>query len=839
MLDTNTKKRIDDCRDILVGKLPDPKSQIDQITLALIYKFMDDMDQQSKSFGGVASFFVGDFEKYSWSNIMSPHIGANDMLKLYSEGIEKMSENETIQTLFRSIFKDAYLPYRDPETLKMFLKKINEFSYDHSEILGDAFEYLLSVMGSQGDAGQFRTPRHIIDFMVDITSPKKDETILDPSCGTSGFLISAYKKILSDNTKERPGDLLSSMEKKRLLGNVSGYDISPDMIRLSLANLFLHGFNEDNLKIFEYDTLTSLDRWNEYYDVILANPPFMTPKGGIRPHNRFSIKSNRAEVLFVNYIMEHLTPKGRAAIVVPEGIIFQSANAYKDLRKSLIEKSLIGVVSLPSGVFNPYSGVKTSILILDRELSQKTDKIFFGKVENDGYDLGAQRREVDKNDLPKIKDGVLEYINSLNEGIDKEHPNLSYVSKEEILNSIDVGLSFERYNYELSVSNKFEFELVELGEVCDLIRGITFSKRDQSNEKTTNSISVITTKAAQSTGVNYDDVYYVSKDIIKKEEKYLLEGDILISTANSLSHIGRATFIDDKLQPFTSFGAFMSCIRVKEGISPKYLFYLISSQFARNYFMSVARTTTNISNLNFSDLELFKIPLPPLEIQKEIIEELEQYQKVIDGAKQVVDSYKPHIDIDESWEILKLGENTSLMTGGTPKTSDKLNYENGNIKWLVSGDIHKGIINDCEGRITEKGLKSSNTKFLPLGSVMIALNGQGKTRGSVAILNTEAVCNQSLVSITSEDKTKLNNTYLYYYLKCKYNEIRNITGDKDRRGLNMNIIRDIKVSLPEINIQKKIVEKLEEERLIVEGNKKLIETHTKKIEDRINKIWES
>ena len=108
MLDINTKKRIDDCRDILVGKLPDPKSQIDQITLALIYKFMDDMDQQSKSYGGVSSFFVNDFEKYSWSNIMSVHIGANDMLKLYSEGIEKMSENETIQPLFRSIFKDAY-----------------------------------------------------------------------------------------------------------------------------------------------------------------------------------------------------------------------------------------------------------------------------------------------------------------------------------------------------------------------------------------------------------------------------------------------------------------------------------------------------------------------------------------------------------------------------------------------------------------------------------------------------------------------------------------------------------------------------------------------------------
>ena len=232
-----------------------------------------------------------------------------------------------------------------------------------------------------------------------------------------------------------------------------------------------------------------------------------------------------------------------------------------------------------------------------------------------------------------------------------------------------------------------------------------------------------------------------------------------------------------------------------------------------------------------------QIPLPPLETQKEIVEELEQYQKVIDGAKQVLDNYKPHFEIEDSWEMIKLGELTSLMTGGTPSTKDQENYKNGSIKWLVSGDIHKGIINDCEGRITEKGLNSSNTKYLPVGSVMIALNGQGKTRGTVAVLNTEAVCNQSLVSINSNDDTILDNRYLYYFLMSKYQQIRNITGDKDRRGLNMTLIRNINILLPEINIQKQIIQKIEEEIEIVDGNKKLIEIYSKKIEDRINKIW--
>ena len=170
------------------------------------------------------------------------------------------------------------------------------------------------------------------------------------------------------------------------------------MVRLSLVNLYLHGFADPHIS--EYDTLTSQDRWNEYADVILANPPFMSPKGGIKPHNRFSVQSKRSEVLFVDYMAEHLTPNGRAGIIVPEGIIFQSQTAYKQLRKMLVEEYLVAVVSLPAGVFNPYSGVKTSILILDKSLAKKTNTIAFFKIENDGFGLGAQRREIDKNDLP-------------------------------------------------------------------------------------------------------------------------------------------------------------------------------------------------------------------------------------------------------------------------------------------------------------------------------------------------------------------------------------------------------------------------------------------------------
>lgn len=172
------------------------------------------------------------------------------------------------------------------------------------------------------------------------------------------------------------------------------------MVRLSLVNMYLHGFKSP--QIYEYDTLTYEDRWDETFDIILANPPFMTPKGGIRPHKRFQVQANRAEVLFVDYIAEHLTINGKAGIIVPEGIIFQSARAYKELRKNLVENwGLYAVVSLPAGVFQPYSGVKTSILLLDRALAKRNDEILFVKVENDGFDLGAQRRKIEQNDLPE------------------------------------------------------------------------------------------------------------------------------------------------------------------------------------------------------------------------------------------------------------------------------------------------------------------------------------------------------------------------------------------------------------------------------------------------------
>ena len=613
MLDAETKRRIDTARDILVGKVPDPKSQVEQITIALIYKFMDDIDSQSEEWGGKRKFFADGFARYGWAKLVQPGLGGHETLNLYAEAITRMPENPGIPPLFRDIFNNAYLPYRDPETLRAFLKVINEFTYDHSERLGDAFEYLLSVLGSQGDAGQFRTPRHIIDFIVAVVDPKKDEVVLDPACGTAGFLISSYKHILAANTDAEGNSTLTPDESGRLAENFKGYDISPDMVRLSLVNMYLHGFVAP--QIHEYDTLTSDERWNEYADVILANPPFMSPKGGIRPHNRFSVKSKRSEVLFVDYMAEHLTPTGRAGIIVPEGIIFQSQKAHTALRKMLVEEYLVAVVSLPAGVFNPYSGVKTSILILDKALARRTDRIAFFKVEADGFDLGAQRRPIDPNDLPQVQAELIDYLNRLraDESVDDfESDTGIIVEKDKVAADGDYNLSGERYRTAIDLSSNYD--LVPFESICTLEYGASLPKR-----------------------MRVDGPYPVmgSNGITGYHNKYLIEGPAII--VGRKGSAGEVTYIESNCFPIDT--TYYVTLTDTSRANIMFVYLLLNS-----LGMNKLREGAGVPGLNRKDVYArYLLPLPPLEVQQEIVAEIDGYQRVIDGARAVVENYRPHV----------------------------------------------------------------------------------------------------------------------------------------------------------------------------------------------------
>ncbi|WP_147734203.1 N-6 DNA methylase [Klebsiella quasipneumoniae] len=624
MLDTDTKRRIDTCRDILVGKVPDPKSQVEQITIALIYKFMDDMDAQSEEFGGKRSFFVNGFEKYSWSKLLAPGMGGQDTLNLYSESIGKMTENTHLPTLFRDIFKNAYLPYRDPETLKAFLKEIDGFTYDHSERLGDAFEYLLSVLGSQGDAGQFRTPRHIIDFVVRAVGPGKNDRVLDPACGTAGFLISAYKHILRENSPidernneqrlkgasvaetsiESPmhysGSLLTPLERQRIHENIKGFDISPDMVRISLVNLYLHNFRSPLIE--EYDSLTQEDYWHESYDTILANPPFMTPKGGIKPHKKFSLQSKRAELLFLDYIVEHLSPTGKAGVIVPEGIVFVGQSAYTGMRKRLIqEKSLIAVVELPHGVFKPYASVKTHILIIDKQIAKNTDDILFVNIRADGYTQTDTRQAVDENELPRALEIIDKFKRNQLAGI-REYAHLEFITvkREHILSSTKCHLVGRWYMLE----RKFQ-ELRErmpgaksLGDICYVHKGQHSNMSSQPGD-----YPLVVPAVDRKSSADYSFDFKASCI------------PLVSSSGHGKADIKRLHYQEGKF----ALADTMCCLEVKnsEDIEMRYVHEYLS-KFKDELLVPMMCGATNVT-LDQNDLKKILIPLPGIEEQRTIV----------------------------------------------------------------------------------------------------------------------------------------------------------------------------------------------------------------------------
>ena len=783
---------------------------------------MDDMDKEAvEKFKGKAKFFTGEYAKYGWRKLFDPSLSGQDMLSLYSEALEKLNTNPNIPELFRNIFKNAYLPYRDPATLKLFLKHINEFEYSHSEKLGDAFEYLLSVMGSQGDAGQFRTPRHIIDFVTACVNPQKNETVLDPACGTAGFLLSAYKHILNQNTDPstssgRLGDKLKPDDRKKLATNFVGYDISPDMVRLSLANMYLHGFATP--QIHEYDTLSSEDRWQETFDVILANPPFMTPKGGIRPHKKFGVQANKAEVLFTDYIAEHLNTNGRAGIVVPNGIVATSQTAYKQLRKMLVQDSLIAVISLPAGCFNPYSGVKTSILILDKRLAKKSEYILFLKIENDGFDLGAQRREIDKNDLPLALQTLEAYKECLiNEKTFEGLPSLAtLVKKEIVLENKDINLNAERY-FEREVRHT-EFDVVKVSEICNIVRGS--SPRPQGDPLFYGG----NVPRLMIADVTRDGMYTTPKiDFLTEagalKSRPMKKGEVIMAVSGNP---GLMTILAVDACIHDGFVGFRD---LREDVIPQYLYFILNTLKDENNQKADGAVFRNLTTDQIKD---FEIPLPPLEIQQQIVAEIEGYQKIIDGAKQIVNNYKPTIKINPDWEMVELGSIGKISM--CKRVFKEQTTDKGDVPFYKIGTFGS----EPDAFISQELFDEYKSKFAypKKGDVLISTSG---TIGKIVVFDGKpAYFQDSNIVWIANDESKVTNEYLkVVFQQIKWKPTEGVTIARLYNG----IIEETKIPIPSFEEQNSIVEAIEEEMQLVNANKRLIEIFEQKIKDKISEVW--
>ena len=713
-----------------------------------------------------------------------------------------MPENPGVPPLFRGIFNNAYLPYRDPETLRAFLKVIDEFEYDHSERLGDAFEYLLSVMGAQGDAGQFRTPRHIIDFIVAVIDPKKHETVLDPACGTAGFLISSYKHILAANRDEHGQSTLTPDDRGRLADNFMGYDISPDMVRLSLVNLYLHGFADP--RIHEYDTLTSEERWSQHADVILANPPFMSPKGGIRPHNHFSVQSKRSEVLFVDYMAEHLTPAGRAGIIVPEGIIFQSQKAHTRLRHMLVEDSLVAVVSLPAGVFKPYSGVKTSILILDRALARRTDHIAFFKVENDGFDLGDQRRPIAKNDLPQVQAELTEYLRRVRvgESLDGFEPGLGLVVEKQRI-AADDGYNLSRERYRVAITSHSAFPKYRLGALLNLEFGTRITKKNNQ-------------------GMLFP-VYGGGGESFRTDA-FTREDDVVISRFAMSAQCVRV--VKEKFHLLDSGFTFSISDDFDDRATKSFVTQILLSMQDQIYSCARGHAQKNIDTQMFNNLQ---IPLPPLDVQQEITDEIESYQKVIDGARAVIDNYRPQIPIDPEWPRVPLGGICSV--GGTITKDVDLG-----LPYLGADSIESN---------TGKLLKVETARDQNVRGPVYQFAGErllySKIRpylNKLTVVDLQGYCSSDMYPI-APDCSRIHISFLaMYMLSTSFNErIRHYYDRASIPKINRSQLFAAEIPLPSIGVQEVIVAEIESEQAIVNANRDLIDRFERKIQTAIARVW--
>lgn len=357
-----------------------------------------------------------------------------------------------------------------------------------------------------------------------------------------------------------------------------------------------------------------------------------------------------------------------------------------------------------------------------------------------------------------------------------------------------------------------------IGDVLSIIKnGINCEQsKNQIGEKITR-IETIAHKRFDFTRVGYANLTEN-----EKEKSKLKIGDILFSHINSPIHVGKTAIYESEEDIY--HGINLLLMRTIESVDPYYFNLFLNNLFLSGYWKDNCKKSVNQASVNQKDISKVNFSYPKIEIQRKIVVKVNAIFSEIDKAKEALEVSVRNVEAlfysyfhtinsknNTNWKKSTIGDICNLMTGGTPTSTNELYYENGDIPWLVSGDINLNEIHDCEGRITELGYKNSNTKYLPVNSVMIALNGQGKTRGTVAMLRMKATCNQSLVSIFPKDMSEIIPDLIYYILKTRYLEIRKLTGDSgnDRRGLNMILIRKIEISYPKnLSEQEKLVNDL-------------------------------
>lgn len=504
MLSAEIKSKIDRLwNNFWSGGISNPLTVIEQISYLLFIKRLDDIDNakakranrmevpytslfkdlNDKLIADNKSTYDFNYELLKWSEFQ--HLDVNEMFDVVSQKVfPAIKMLGGTDSSFTAEMKDAVFMIPKPSLLQESVRLIEGINMDDADTKGDLYEYLLSKLATSGVNGQFRTPRHIIRMMVELMDPTSEDKICDPACGTAGFLINSLEYILEKYTRpesvftdeegnlhNRIGDMMSNEEWDHFRKDMFyGFDFDPSMVRIASMNLMLHSIDNPNIR--QIDAMSKAYDEENKYTLVLANPPFKgsIDANDINPTLTKGAKTTKTELLFMKLINRILDLGGRCAVIVPDGVLFGSSKAHKDIRKALVEENALeGVISMPSGVFKPYAGVSTAILIFTK--GGETDKVWFYAMQSDGFSLDDKRNKLDNDgDIPDI----IEKWKAI-----KENNNLEpakedkwfWVDKEEILgNYYDLSINkYKEIEYEEVVYEKPAVILSKLEELENTI----------------------------------------------------------------------------------------------------------------------------------------------------------------------------------------------------------------------------------------------------------------------------------------------------------------------------------------------------------------------------------
>ena len=460
MITGELKNKIDGLWDVFAaGGLVNPLEVIEQITYLMFIRDLDDVDNKREKESAMlglpyTSVFaeevkIGDRsidgKQLKWSVFRD--FPAGRMYTVMQEWVFPFIKNlhSDKNSAYSKYMDDAIFKLPTPLLLSKVVDSLDEIyeimnKTQSSDVRGDVYEYLLNKIASAGRNGQFRTPRHIIRMMVEIVDPKSDDVICDPACGTSGFLVSAAE-YLKETKKE---EIFFDKDKKEHYMNTmfNGFDMDRTMLRIGAMNMMTHGI--ENPFIEYRDSLSDQNADHDKYSLILANPPF---KGSLDADAVSAdllkvCKTKKTELLFLALFLRMLKVGGRCACIVPDGVLFGSSKAHKDIRKHIVEDNMLeAVISMPSGVFKPYAGVSTAILVFTKTNHGGTDNVWFYDMTADGYSLDDKRTPVNESDIPDI----IQRFKNLDKEADRKRTDKSFmVPKQDIVDN-DYDLSINKY----------------------------------------------------------------------------------------------------------------------------------------------------------------------------------------------------------------------------------------------------------------------------------------------------------------------------------------------------------------------------------------------------------